>query len=305
MIEINKKNYLLAILVALCLTGILFITMPTRSNPESGKYDAWVDLNDDGVIDIFDAIILANAFGTSGTPINKTDVLIDLQQKVDSLNNTLNELQSDIDNSYNIRISAYCDLEKKEVETNITKDGLPPDYITPQIFWLTGTHTFTTSNVDQDYHPFMQWNTGSTNTTITVTAPGEYIAYYGNGLSVMETLVTSSDFGLYLDPTGGAEMVEIDWSSLTPGSNQSLSLYLKAKHGWNTNTYMTWTTNNTLSSYLHMNMFWNLIEEWPENISRQWNTLDVVQLKFTLTVDSDAPLVPASFTQTFGAHSTP
>ena len=279
--------------------------MPTRSTPESGKYDAWVDLNDDGSIDIFDAIILANAFGTSGTPINKTDVLIDLQQQVNSLNKTLNELQSDIDNSYETRISAYCDLEKKDVNANITKDSLPPIYSTPQIFWLTGTHTFTISSVDQDNHSFMQWSTGSTNTTITVTAPGEYIAYYGNGLDATETFVTSSDFGLYMDPSGGAELAEIDWSSLTPGSNRSAGFYLKAKHGWNTTTYMTWTTNNTLPSYLHVSMFWSLTEEWSENVSKQWNTLDVVELKITLTVDSDAPLIPVSFTQTFEARSTP
>ncbi len=59
-------------LTTFCVTATLFLTIPTRSLLETGKYNPWADLNDDGTIDILDAIMLANVFGTSGTPINKT-----------------------------------------------------------------------------------------------------------------------------------------------------------------------------------------------------------------------------------------
>jgi hypothetical protein len=80
----NKKDVVVAIFAAFCLTALLFMTFPTKSNPASGEYDPWVDLNDDGSIDIFDAITLAAAFGTSGTPLNKTQILSDLQTKMNS-----------------------------------------------------------------------------------------------------------------------------------------------------------------------------------------------------------------------------
>ncbi len=51
----------------------------TRSNPDTRVYNPFLDLNEDGTVDIFDAIVLANGFGTSGVPINKTALLLELQ----------------------------------------------------------------------------------------------------------------------------------------------------------------------------------------------------------------------------------
>jgi hypothetical protein len=66
---------------------------PIGSNPGIGEYDPWVDLNDDETIDIYDAITLANAFETSGTPINKTGLLLDLQNRITELENRVNFLE--------------------------------------------------------------------------------------------------------------------------------------------------------------------------------------------------------------------
>jgi len=87
---VSKKTLVIAILATFCLTSILFMIRPTMSNPGIGEYNPWVDLNDDGTINILDAIILSNAYATSGTPINKTAVLLDLQNRVTSLENQVN-----------------------------------------------------------------------------------------------------------------------------------------------------------------------------------------------------------------------
>jgi hypothetical protein len=47
--------------------------IPIRSST-TGKYDPWTDLNDDGTVDIYDAISLANTFGTSGDPTKNVNV---------------------------------------------------------------------------------------------------------------------------------------------------------------------------------------------------------------------------------------
>ena len=66
--------------LALCLTAALFVGVTS-----SADYDPWYDLNDDGDIDIFDLRKVARLYGTSGTPINKTALLLDLQERVEAL----------------------------------------------------------------------------------------------------------------------------------------------------------------------------------------------------------------------------
>jgi len=58
--------------------------LPTRSSP-AGEYDPWLDINDDGTINILDVANVASAYGTSGTPINKTALLLELQSRVEAL----------------------------------------------------------------------------------------------------------------------------------------------------------------------------------------------------------------------------
>lgn len=65
----KKKDLMIAVLATFCLTVALFLVVPTRSQSTSKTYDPWVDLNNDGSIDIYDAIILAGHFGTSGPPV--------------------------------------------------------------------------------------------------------------------------------------------------------------------------------------------------------------------------------------------
>ena len=69
----------------------LFFVNSTVSiaNLQTDKYDPWLDLNDDGKIDIFDVVMVANAYGSSGKPFNKTAALLELQAKVSVLEATI------------------------------------------------------------------------------------------------------------------------------------------------------------------------------------------------------------------------
>jgi len=71
-----KRDLIIVVLATFCLTASIFMVVPTRSNPTGlGEYDPWVDNNEDGAIDIFDAIGLAGIYGTSGDPTKSVNVM--------------------------------------------------------------------------------------------------------------------------------------------------------------------------------------------------------------------------------------
>jgi len=71
-----RRKDLVTILISLSLAGALFFALPIRSNPTAGEYDPWFDANDDGKIDMKDVAAAARAFGSSGTPVNKTALIL-------------------------------------------------------------------------------------------------------------------------------------------------------------------------------------------------------------------------------------
>jgi hypothetical protein len=334
---VTKKDLIIAALATLCLTTTLFIIVPTRSastQTSKLKYDPWKDINDDGKIDIVDIVSLASIYGARGTPINKTALLlelltkitslnasvVELQSRLDSLNRTINELLYEINSRYDVTIRAHCNYEDTDMNFNITKDGVFSGYTTPHTFWLIGNHTFTIPNNDTNNHPFKHWSTGSTNTTITISSSGEYIAYYDSGmLNVSETFAKTSNlpgyedaFGLYAPSNWSSEVANLDWGSIAQGQTKSVTLYLCDEGGLDsTRDWMSWTTNNTLPSYLHLSMKWNdgtyPKVVWYENAcSPEWIRngvrYDTIELTFTLTVDSNATLNAISFAQIFELH---
>ena len=90
-----RKDLIIAILGTFCLTVTLFTVIPIRSQTTE-PYDPWYDLNDDGIINIYDVVLVANKYGTTGTPINKTELLLELQSKVESLNASVLQLLSEV-----------------------------------------------------------------------------------------------------------------------------------------------------------------------------------------------------------------
>jgi S1-C subfamily serine protease len=85
-----KKEVVIAMVFTFCFTTALLMVRPTGS--ANASYDPWLDYNDDGKIGLTDLVALANSYGTSGTPINKTALLLELQSEVQSLELKLDAL---------------------------------------------------------------------------------------------------------------------------------------------------------------------------------------------------------------------
>lgn len=117
-----KKDLVIAVLSTFCLTVTLFAVIPTRSSPGIGDYDPWYDINDDGKIDGRDLTVLARAFGSSGTPINKTALLLELQARIDSLNSSLLNLEAYLNTRIVTLETSLVELQSKiaELENNVT-----------------------------------------------------------------------------------------------------------------------------------------------------------------------------------------
>ncbi len=83
-----KPIVLAAIALSLMFLAPSFLVRWTVSDfpPEApGEYSPWGDLNDDGIINIFDIVWVAGRYQTTGTPLNITDLLLDLQSRVEYL----------------------------------------------------------------------------------------------------------------------------------------------------------------------------------------------------------------------------
>jgi hypothetical protein len=89
-----KRDLVIVVLCTFCLTATLFETILTNSTIAQRTYDPWIDTNDDGRIDIKDLVIIVKHFGTVGDGINKTALLLDLQNRVGSLEERLNSVKT-------------------------------------------------------------------------------------------------------------------------------------------------------------------------------------------------------------------
>jgi len=69
-----RKDLIVVALATFCLTATLFMVVLTRS-ADDPNWDPWVDIKEDGTVDIYDAITLANAYGTSGDTTKNVNVV--------------------------------------------------------------------------------------------------------------------------------------------------------------------------------------------------------------------------------------
>lgn len=123
-IVLNKTHMMAGLAVVSILVGSLLVNNVILAQTGGGEYDPWIDTNDDGEIDTDDLYLLANDYGTSGTPINKTALLLELQTKVDSLNASVLELQTRTD-SLNTTV---VHLDETVAYLNSTQGLGSPDY---------------------------------------------------------------------------------------------------------------------------------------------------------------------------------
>jgi len=104
-----KSLYLLNVILTIVLLASLLVnaTINKAGTASIPEYDPWIDTNDDGKIDMVDMWETARRFGTLGTPINKTALLLELQSRVNSLNASL------------LNLEAYINTEIVDLETRI------------------------------------------------------------------------------------------------------------------------------------------------------------------------------------------
>jgi len=73
-----NRRFVIAVFTMACLTAVLLAVAPIRSSTSgSGGYDSWLDVNDDGKIDMKDIGSVAFAFGTNGQNISKATLAYD------------------------------------------------------------------------------------------------------------------------------------------------------------------------------------------------------------------------------------
>jgi parallel beta-helix repeat protein len=129
--------------------------------------------------------------------------------------------EAQIQTTYNATIKAYCNQDSC-ISVPITKDGLATCRKTPYCFVdLTGSHNFTVPCIDACGHPFKQWNTGETSTTITVDSNGTYTAEYG--ISPECLVVRGQNNQIYYRTRLPASTVWSSWTALTGSTSDSPS----------------------------------------------------------------------------------
>lgn len=117
----TKRNLVIAILTTFCLTATLFMILPTESSPGNG-YDPWLDINDDGTINILDLATIAKAYGTTGEPINKTALLLELQSRVEALEERTPKFYSVFQyRNINTTSGDWVDMEGVSVTINLNQ----------------------------------------------------------------------------------------------------------------------------------------------------------------------------------------
>jgi len=73
---VNKRGLSSVVLASLCLAVVLFAAMSIRSSPAI-EYNPWMDVDDDGKIDMVDMWEVARRFGTLGEPKVKASIEYD------------------------------------------------------------------------------------------------------------------------------------------------------------------------------------------------------------------------------------
>lgn len=161
-----RKDLIIVTIAIFCLTISLFMIKPTISQSVR-EYDPWYDINDDGKIDIKDVYGIELKYGTNGEPINKAQIILDLQNRV----SVLEEKQD-----YVKTIRFYTPNETMNDKV---------DYIDAAVFEWNPRNA--TNNVIMSGFVYFQYNTTWT---------------YGCTVKVLINDATVANFGIYKYNTG-------------------------------------------------------------------------------------------------------
>lgn len=176
-----RKDVIFAVFLVFCLASVLFMVSPTKSVPATvGQYDPWIDVNDDGVINMYDLGYLARSFMATGTPINKTALLLELQSRLDDLNYSLLNSQNIFNTRMTTQDALIAELESRitELENRVsileTLHGLPID-------WFNGLVGYW--KLDEGAGTVVGDSSGNNNNGTLVNNPQWVDGVYGKALS--------------------------------------------------------------------------------------------------------------------------
>jgi len=128
------KRSLIVVLLTFCLTATLSMIIPIESRV--GYYDPWLDINDDGNIDMKDVAAVAKAYGSVGEPINKTALLLEIQDRLDNLEDMVQALEKKVVVEYQKKLKFWTRDLTNEVACHSTVWTPMPDtwfYIQPKV----------------------------------------------------------------------------------------------------------------------------------------------------------------------------
>lgn len=133
-----KKDLVIAVLATFCLTATLFMTVPTKSLLQ---YDVWRDIDDNGKIDMIDLWMVQQQYGAIGTPINKTELLLELQSKIDSLNSSLLNLEAYLETRMASQDALIADLQSKvnNLNASLLDSQMKTDNLNASLMQLQST----------------------------------------------------------------------------------------------------------------------------------------------------------------------
>jgi len=206
-----KKKYLMirSIAIASVLLGSLFVSSVLVAQ-SGGEYDPWIDTNDDGIIDINDVATMGSMYGSSGEPINKTALLLELQERIDSLNASLqtdyyNKTESD---------GSFAPSNHPHDASNITGSDLTlvassptfaGSYDTPGIAWdvyVSGKYAYVADHnlglqiidISNSSSPTLAGSYNTPDATVGVYVSGKYsyMADQSSGLQIIDVSNPSS-----------------------------------------------------------------------------------------------------------------
>jgi hypothetical protein len=89
--KITYSSLVNAALTAVLVTSLLFMATGTTTSRVDNKvvggavYNPWFDTDDNGIINMLDLYNVALIYGTAGTPINKTALVTDLENRIAAL----------------------------------------------------------------------------------------------------------------------------------------------------------------------------------------------------------------------------
>ena len=123
------SSMLLNIMLLTILSASFFLVSSTASNYEttSVEYNPWRDLNDDGIIDIYDVVMVTGIYRSTGTPINKTALLYNVNDTFTQLLDRIEILESDRTDLFNLYwqlYNLYGDLQANQTQVYVELDSL-------------------------------------------------------------------------------------------------------------------------------------------------------------------------------------